>query len=613
MNDVATVRPFRSRVAAVALTGLLAAGAAVGGAPERAEAQRRPKVVYWLTILHNNDGESQLIDAGTGLEDFGGVARFATKVERIRQRATGRTRRGVKKAALLVSSGDNFLAGPEFNASLERNERTGDPYYDSIALSLIGYDAMAIGNHEFDFGPDVLTEFIEGFGTEVPRFLSANLNFDGEPSLKALEDEGIITGSTVVVKRRERIGIIGATTPRLPSISSPRNVTVDEDVAGLVQSEVRSLRNRGVNKIVLISHLQNIEEDRALAGMLRGVDVMIAGGGDELLANEGDVLVPGDEGDDEDGDGVGDNIFGPYPLIERDAAGRDVPIVTTPGNYKYVGRLMVGFNRRGRVIAIRQRPSGLKRVAGGDQPDAVEPNRRIQRWVVDPVSAAIAELAENIIATTEVGLDGRRSEVRTTETNLGNLIADGLLWQAGELNDQFGAPEPDVSLANGGGIRNDAILGPGDISELDTFDISPFGNFTSIVPDVSRDTFKAILENAVSGVPAAEGRFAQVGGFSFTYDADAPVGERVLEATLDDGTPIVTGGAVVPGNALHVATLDFLAQGGDDYPFGDVPFTRLGVTDQQTLANYLTSPDGLNGVVTAADYPEGGEGRITAQ
>ncbi len=117
------------------------------------------------------------------------------------------------------------------------------------------------------------------------------------------------------------------------------------------------------------------------------------------------------------------------------------------------------------------------------------------------------------------------------------------------------------------------------------------------------------------------GRFAQVSGFSFEWsasgtglilDLDGNVlvpGTRVLEVTLDDGTPIVAGGAVVPGDPITIAIVDFLAKGGDQYPFRGAAFTTIGVTYQQALSNYIV--DGLGGVISAADYPEGGEGRIT--
>ncbi len=560
---------------------------------------------FRLTILHNNDGESQLINAGEGLEDFGGIARFATFIRNLRNEAMQGSPAGVKLGVILVSSGDNFLAGPEFNASLQK----GVPFYDSIGLDLINYDAIAIGNHEFDFGPEVLADFIAGFSS--PPFVSANLDFSGEPVLQSLVDAGKIVRSTIVVVNGERVGIVGATTPRLAFISSPRNVRVDPDVAGAVQREVDALSAQGVNKIILISHLQSVEEDLALIPQLRGIDVAVAGGGDELLANPNDRLIPGDE----------QNIVGPYPLTATDADGNEIPVVTTSGNYKYVGRLIVEFDPNGAIIDI-DATSGPIRVAGGNTDDAVGPDPEIQAAVVDPVAAAVEALAQNIIGLTEVGLNGQRSNIRTRETNEGNLIADALRFQATQVAPNFGAPLPDVALQNGGGIRNDSIIGPGDLSELNTFNMLPFANFVSIVPNISATQFKEILENAVSRVEFTDGRFAQISGFRFRWaptgvpqelDDNGNVttsGSRVQEVVLNDGTVLVQNGVVVPNApALNIATIDFLARGGDQYPFREMQFTTLGVTYQQALVNYIQNE--LGGVITAARYPEGGEGRIT--
>ena len=170
----------RRRVGLAVVAVLLAAGAVVIAPVAEGTAAPEPRapVAFWLTIAHNNDGESQLVDAGTGLEDFGGVARFANVVKRVRSEALARRNGGF----VLLNSGDNFLAGPEWNASLEK----GVPFYDSIALNRIGYDAMGIGNHEFDFGPDVLAQFIRGFDPDVP-FVSANLDVGDEPKLNRLK------------------------------------------------------------------------------------------------------------------------------------------------------------------------------------------------------------------------------------------------------------------------------------------------------------------------------------------------------------------------------------------------------------------------------------------
>jgi 2',3'-cyclic-nucleotide 2'-phosphodiesterase (5'-nucleotidase family) len=586
--------------------------AGLGGAV-MADNAGKEDVPYTLTILHNNDGESALINLGAGLEDFGGVARFATVVQREKVTALvrGHGEKG-KRGVVMVSSGDNFLAGPEFSASL--NSGT---FFDAVAMDIIGYDAVALGNHDFDFGPDVLADFIEEFHSPRPVFLSANLDFSGEPRLQALvEDSGQhrIVESMVMLKAGEKIGLIGATTPMLPFISSPRNISVIGDVAGEVQAEVDKLELMGVNKIILISHMQDINADLVLLGMLDGVDVAVAGGGDELLANEGDLLVPGHDL----------LLYGPYPLIVNDSDGTEVPVVTTAGSYGYLGKLVVEFDCEGNVVDIGE-DSGPIRIAGGDNPDAVRPHRPVQHKAVEPVVEYVEAMAGNVLAISEVDLDGLRSSIRYQETNEGNMIADALLWQATELADSYGVVTPDVAIQNAGGIRNDSIIPAGPITELDTFDMVPFPNFVTVLENIPRDQFKEILENAVSSVDTGigSGKFAQVAGFRFTWDAAGTAqvldgegnvvtpGTRIQEATLDDETLIISGGVVVPGPDLTVATIDFLARGGDQYPYRGAPFVILGVTYQQAIANYLQDPAGLGGTISASHYPFGGEGRIT--
>ncbi len=590
--------PRRVRVSMVLLTTLamvvaLIPAAAAGGKMES------PKVDFTLTVLHNNDGESQVVNAGSGLEDFGGAARFKTLVDDLKWSAIHSTPAdpGSKRGVVMISSGDNFLAGPEFTASLAN----GVPFYDTIAMELIGYDAVSLGNHDFDFGPDVLADFLAGY-TNPPTYVSANLDFSAEPVLQAYVDAGVIMPATVIKERGEMIGVIGLETPNIPFISSPRNVMVNDDLVGVVQGQIDALESMGVDKIILTSHLQNITNEMALACEVEGLDVIIAGGGDELLANPDDLLIPGDEG----------AVYGAYPQV-ADCGGYEVPVVTTSGEYRYVGQLVVEFDKWGNVIGF---DGGPVRVSD------VEPDPMMQMYVVDPVAAYLAELDANVIGTSEVDLDGLRNSVRAFETNEGNLIADALRWQATELAAAYGVAVPDVALQNGGGIRNNTIIGAGDITELDTFDMVPFPNFLSVLEGIPRTQFKEILENAVSLVEFTSGRFAQISGFTFTYDptgtpqvldGDGNVvtpGTRVVDVTLDDGTLIVSGGAVVAGDDLTVATIDFLARGGDQYPFRGAPFEILGVTYQQALANYIV--DGLGGTISAADYPFGGEGRITA-
>jgi 5'-nucleotidase len=623
-------RVFALLVALTLLLGTVVVGTASASHSDEGE------IDFWLTVLHNNDGESdvfpdEVLDDDKNLIGFEkGVAYFSTTLKEARTAANKKTKGdNTKRGTLVVSSGDNFLASPAFTASL-----VDGIFYDAIAMDSFKYDAIALGNHDFDFGPDVLAAFItEGFARPGhPPYVSANLDMTGEPALQALVDDGVIVKSTIVTEKGERIGVVGATTEALPTISSPRNVVVNA-VAPAVQEQVNLLEAMGIDKIVMISHLQDINIDIALAAVLSGVDVMVAGGGDELLANPDDLLLPSDDrGDPGDPDNLppGD-VAGPYPMMAVDSDGHDVPVVTTSGQYGYVGQLTVAFDDEGVVVTVDDDRSGPIRVVSSDFADGVKPNGSMNARVVAPIEVFVADLAADVIGTSQVDLDGVRESIRGGETNEGDLIADSLLWQATQLAGDFGVPAPDVALQNGGGIRNDTVIPAGDITELDTFDMVPFPNFVSIVPDIPRAQFKEILENAVSRIdpPAADGgtgRFAQISGFTFEFNTtgtpmliatDGTVlvpGTRVTEVTLDDGTVIVTGGVVQAGTDLAVATIDFLARGGDQYPYGGAPFTVLGVSYQQALSNYIqaaAADGGLDGLISAAQYPEGGADRIT--
>ena len=583
MGNTTYRKPLVVLVVLALVSAMMASLALPAGAQEAGE-------TFTLTILHNNDGESKLLpneDRG-----FPGVARFAALIKLMQAGAAAQS-----DGVITLTSGDNFLASQELGVSLARE----GPLYDSVALSGL-YDAMALGNHDFDMGPEVTARFILGFTPPV-TFLSANVDFSAEPALQALVDSGTLAASTVIETGGQRVGVIGAVTPQLPNISSPRNAVVS-DVLAAVQAEAASLTADGVNKIILVSHLQDVAEEVALVADLADVDVVIAGGGDDLLRNDGDTCMPDDE------------PAGPYPMLVTDSTGTDVPVITAPGGYRCIGALGVTFDAGGGIVNASGQSVGVS--------FAVTPDPAVQSSVIEPLAAAVAEVDADVIGTSEVDLDGRRPMVRTTATNQGNLHADALRATAANLAASFGSPVPDVAVQNGGGIRNDAVIPAGDITTGDTWDIAPFSNFV-VVGTVPRETFHVLLEQAVDRIPGAGGQFAQVSGFTLTYDPSAPAretardgdcslagnaGSRVRDVVLDDGTVIVRDGAVVPGDAVVLATIDFLANGGDCYPLSGIEFTKLGVSYQQAVANYIATD--LAGSITAADYPVGGAGRIVA-
>lgn len=229
---------------------------------------------------------------------------------------------------------------------------------------------------------------------------------------------------------------------------------------------------------------------------------------------------------------------------------------------------------------------------------------------VAPIASAI------VIGSTEVPLDARSTTVRYVEANVGNLVADALLWQAAQAG-----LNPTIGLQNGGGIRTFMInfpsatpLAPADITDTDVFDLLPFPNYVGVIGNVTVSDLLLALENAVSVAAPGDigpipGRFAQVSGFRFSWDTSAVAGSRIIDAVLANGTPLINDGVVVSNMLLNIATIDFLAGGGDGYSmFAPYSFTASAFLYRDALTNYIQNE--LGGLVTAADYPVGGEGRI---
>ncbi len=623
---------------------------------------------FKLTILHNNDGESDLFSYRDSA-NHGGVARFKTAMDKHHDFFTN-----LGHGVVEVYAGDSFLAGAEFSASLNSGAPGSRTFYDALALSRIGYDAFALGNHEFDFGPDVLAEFIGDAQTTNPAlYLSSNLDFTNEADMLAQVNAGNVARSTVVEVPTEsgikKVGIIGATTDNLPFISSPRN-TIISAVATAVNTEIASLLGQNVDAIVLVSHLQGLSTDQALVSSLSaGVDVIVAGGGDELLVTNGadsprDVYGPAapasviDTGVYLGADGVAggssanadDTIVNSYPLISTatDLGGNNIPIITGGGNYGYLNRLTLSFDAGNVTVDPSSNPalivSDTLSAANGYAADAAV------LADIAPVQTYLDSLAATVIANNVSGMTGGASSgnIRSKEQPVGNLVADAYLAKAQALAASFGVDAPQVAMANGGGIR--ANIAPGNVTLATTFSVSPFGNFVAVVEDVTTADLKLLLENAYSktsdidatnGVNASgsNGRFAQVAGMKVVYDISkaglllgtdvvTTPGVRVVSAELNNGTDLIVAGEPVEGVTVDIAMPAFSANGGDQwfrytgggtvyYTSVQYPFTTLGQTDQQALADYIISLDGTaNGTGPAIDgdsrYDATPEGRILA-
>ncbi|MGM0616159.1 MAG: bifunctional metallophosphatase/5'-nucleotidase, partial [Pseudomonadota bacterium] len=584
---------------------------------------------------------------------------------------------------LTVSSGDLVLPGPYLTAAADGSlqpalQAAAEAIYgldagslsgigaeagrvETLLADLMGVSAVTLGNHEFDQGTGLIADMIapsvnEGgtlsdidwVGSQFP-YLSANLDFSADGNLSGLateeilEREAFLAGPQAVADGArppklapamiqevggEKVGVIGLTTQILESISSPGDTQVlgggsndMQALADIVQPIIDDLTEQGVNKIVLASHLQQIQFEEELATLLEGVDIIMAGGSNSLLADSEDVdrgLFPG-----------APEPYGTYPLLTQDAAGNDVAIINTDGGWRYVGQLVVEFDADGNLLTESLDPatSGVY-AATDDQVSALwgdtdsafaeGSDGAIARDLVNAVSDFVADQDGNILGLTDTYLVGERGAVRTEETNLGNLTADANLWYAQQVD-----AEVMVSLKNGGGIREpigrvvvqgedsepsfqapaaDPTIGKpaGGVSQLDAAQTLRFNNDLAILT-ITRETLVEVLEHAVaaSGPGMSAGQFAQVGGIQYSFDWDKPAGNRIQSAAImdDDGEAadvLVAEGALVGSatDTLKIVTLGFLANGGDGYPFDDTTvLDRVDLVDSDLDDGLFTFAD----------------------
>lgn len=581
-----------------------------------------------VTVLHVGDQESWLISAQGNLRDnasqaisfYGGIDRLATVIANAQSAATA-----AGSTVIKLNAGDAFLPGPRFTASLVNlataHPDGGQDFYDTIAMRQIGFDATVFGNHEFDNGSDVAARFAEVSNT---TYISSNLNFNATPAFTALAAGGKVAPFKVVTTTGgKKIGIVGATTPLLPSISSPApNTLLNYDVGNteaqniaaiipLIQAQINELRNnQGVNTVIVMSHLQNASNEiNLMIPNLTGVDLVISGGGHELMKDPDDAVING---------GVAPT-FNTHPVFATSADAKPVAVLTGHFGNRYVGEVNLTIDdTTGALTSIDT--TRMLRVSGATaDADKVTGNATINAQVVTPVSNYIAVLNAQIIGTTAVALNGPThvagtpgnyiAGVRNAETGLGNLVADAMRFAGGT----------DVAIQNGGGIRTN-VAGPGNVSVGDTFNVLPFTNLVKVALSMNATQLKDILEHAYSATSpagAANGQYAQVSGMKITYKSDNTArstigtGNRILRVQLDDGTVLIDAGAVVnTTRTFSFTTIDFTANGGDRYPFAangvlfeNSPFT---VTYQEALANYIQAPkaEGGLGRVNAADGDE---------
>jgi 5'-nucleotidase / UDP-sugar diphosphatase len=589
----------RSALVAIGFTSLLSLAACGGNSST--------PTAYELQILHFADAD------GSDTVALDSVANLSGLVAKFRAERPNNT--------LVVSSGDNYIPGPRFNAADSRSPvdmrailgREAVGRADIAFLNSIGVQASAVGNHELDLGTATFASAINSGsgwpGASFP-FLAYNVDFSTDEETRELVgnngDEagalaGKLAGWSKIQIGGQTIGVIGASSATFPQITTTGKLSFSpapkggiEDVDGLaavLQQGVNQMLTQGIDKVVMLAHMQQISTEKALASKLRGVDVIVAGGSNTLLSDGDDKLR------------AGDKSAGEYPFVAYDRDGQPVLVVNVDSDYKYLGRLVVPFDAKGNVLVpnLNSRLNGpVATSMTDDGAGGVTPSAQVQS-IRDALKTVINAKDGEFYGYSNVFLEGRRSFVRTQESNAGNIAADAQLWYAQQVD-----PTVQIALKNGGGIRAeigkiDAPPGSTLVRLLPTEANSEAGrpagtvsllmletsykfNNSLWVFDISAERLVSVLNHGVSDVENIKGQFPQVAGLTFSFDPSLPAGSRVRSVKV--GSDVVAQNGIVvgePTRIFRIVTMSFLATGGDNYLFS--PSGEKATED--TLPNLL--------------------------
>ncbi|MEI4485876.1 bifunctional metallophosphatase/5'-nucleotidase [Frigidibacter sp. MR17.14] len=489
-------------------TRLLASAAALALTAGAAHAD------YTLHVLHINDLHSRIqsinkYDSTCGDEGeakgecFGGIARVKTEINAMRDK--------------LKAEGANVIvldAGDQYQGSLFYSTYKGKLVAE--LMTDIGFDAMAVGNHEFDDGPTGTLELLDNVTFPV---ISGNLDLSSSTELK-----GKIKDHAVLEVGGEKIGIISALAVDTPETSSPGPNVTFQDEADSLAADAAALEAEGVTKIIALTHVGYVK-DQAIAAKAEGVDAIIGGHSHTYLSS------------------TDEKAAGPFPTMVKGPSGTEVPISTAYAYSKYLGHTVLTFDDAGKLLKAEGEPILLDASVTPD-PEMVA---RIKE-----LSGPIDELKAKVVATSEGDIDGNRDSCRAVECTMGNLVADA---QLARVKDQGVT----ISIANGGGLR--ASIAGGEVTMGDVLTVLPFQNTLATFQAKGATIVKA-LENGVSQYEEAAGRFAQVAGLHYTFDISKPVGERVSDVMVEkDGKWV----PIDPEATYGVVTNNYVRNGGDGF------------------------------------------------
>ncbi len=429
--------------------------------------------------------------------------------------------------SILIDAGDTIHGLPF--VTLSKGQDAVD------LLNAAGYEYIVPGNHDFNYGYSRLMELFKNSvklknGQNKLRLLASNINKDGKSVFEANHiKEMEVNGKTV------KVGFFGIATQETAYKTNPNNIKGIEFTSPVnaAKEQVADLEKQGADVIVALSHIGTDESsDPTAYDVIKAVDGI-------------DVYVDGHS----------------HTTFKNGEKVNDTLLVSTGEYLSNVGKVEIELDENNEIV------NATASLITKEEASKITPDANVAAKIAE-IDKAQGEILSEVIGKNTIELDGDRNSVRFGETNLGNLITDAMI-------DETNA---DLAITNGGGIR--ASIKVGDITKQDIVSVLPFGNFI-VTKQLTGAQIKEILEFGVRSYGESLGGFPHISGIRFVLDPSRPVGDRIISLTIN-------GKALDMNKTYTVATNDFTAAGGDDYPcFGDVPTLNEYSSLEEALANFI--------------------------
>lgn len=463
-----------------------------------------------LTILHVNDVHSAAAgvnDRGPVYDDtnaVGGLARVTAFV------ADEKAKANVQGKAVLALDAGDFWQGTHFF-------RTGGMPWAREAMRRMPWDAVTLGNHEFDLGCKTLAEYVKVLPFPV---LAANLKKNPACPLSTIP----LLSTVVKDLNGVKVGIIGLANDEGKDISKACPNTDFANRTKALERAAAELEKAGVTHIIAVTHV-GYEADQALARAVPAIDVIVGGHTHSVLGDH-----PHSEG--------------PYPTVIAHDDGSKTLVVQACRSTRYLGRLTVSFDDAGHIVRF-----------SGDLEELVPSLRRdeaMHEFVVQSIEAIRADQERFVGVNTSTLPDGL-DPCREGDCLSGMTTADAFLaWGRSR-----GAV---AAILNGGAVRAAMPIGP--VTHADLLDIHPFGNRIQVA-DVSGAVLREALEHGLSEPDMIGPRLLQTAGLRYRINPSAPVGKRIVSAEIRTKEEIWA--PILPENVYRIVTIAYLLGGGDHF------------------------------------------------